>query len=494
LDVNPISTDDRDDLETAGVLLELDKSPETAEMDLADGETDSTDTITNTPSKGSLKSKIRKPWFIAAAAIVLVTATVGGSLSAMTKDVTVLVDGQAKTVSTLSGSVSGALESAGVTVGAHDTLAPAGDTPITDGTTIVVNKGRLLNLTIDGQQVALWTTATTVEDALTEIGRDPQDYAQSADRSRSIPLDGLDLTAKTLHTVTVNNRGTAKSVASAAATVGELLTAEGITVGANDRVTPAVGTAITGDLAVSVVTLPTVVYTDGTAAGTPIVSDATDVAGFLAAQGVAVGPYDLVSPEGTAPLTEGLQISVARVAITETVATVDVPQPADKSVNDSTMAKGTTAVKTQGHAGSARVTYQITTKNGVEYSRTEVSRTVITAAVATVNKVGTKSAATASTPAATSGSTATSGAAAPSSHTGVNWDAIANCESTNNWHINTGNGYYGGLQFDIRTWLGAGGGKYAPRADLATREQQIAVAEVLYASRGLRPWSCGYRG
>ena len=69
-------------------------------------------------------------------------------------------------------------------------------------------------------------------------------------------------------------------------------------------------------------------------------------------------------------------------------------------------------------------------------------------------------------------------APAPSSGgSSVNWDAIAKCESGNNWSINTGNGYYGGLQFDIGTWLGNGGGQYAPRADLATREQQIAVAE-----------------
>jgi len=77
---------------------------------------------------------------------------------------------------------------------------------------------------------------------------------------------------------------------------------------------------------------------------------------------------------------------------------------------------------------------------------------------------------------------------------GVNWDAIANCESTNNWSINTGNGYYGGLQFDIGTWLSNGGGQYAPRADLATKDQQIAIAERVYASRGLSPWACGYAG
>jgi hypothetical protein len=62
------------------------------------------------------------------------------------------------------------------------------------------------------------------------------------------------------------------------------------------------------------------------------------------------------------------------------------------------------------------------------------------------------------------------------------WDRIARCESGGNWAINTGNGYYGGLQFTSSTWLSAGGGQYAPRADLATREQQIAVASGLSLS------------
>lgn len=59
------------------------------------------------------------------------------------------------------------------------------------------------------------------------------------------------------------------------------------------------------------------------------------------------------------------------------------------------------------------------------------------------------------------------------------WDAVAECESSGNWSINTGNGYYGGLQFDQQTWEAHGGLEFAPRADLATREQQIAVAERL---------------
>ena len=74
----------------------------------------------------------------------------------------------------------------------------------------------------------------------------------------------------------------------------------------------------------------------------------------------------------------------------------------------------------------------------------------------------------------------------------MDWDRIAGCESGGNWHINTGNGYYGGLQFDYSTWLSNGGGQYASRADLATRAQQIAVANVVYSHRGLSPWSCAY--
>lgn len=58
------------------------------------------------------------------------------------------------------------------------------------------------------------------------------------------------------------------------------------------------------------------------------------------------------------------------------------------------------------------------------------------------------------------------------------WDLLAEeCESSGNWSANTGNGYYGGLQFDPKTWISYGGAEFAPRADLATREQQIAVAE-----------------
>jgi hypothetical protein len=72
------------------------------------------------------------------------------------------------------------------------------------------------------------------------------------------------------------------------------------------------------------------------------------------------------------------------------------------------------------------------------------------------------------------------------------WDAVARCESGGNWSIDTGNGFYGGLQFTPSTWLAFGGADVAPRADLATRDQQIAVAERVLAEQGPGAWpTCG---
>jgi murein DD-endopeptidase MepM/ murein hydrolase activator NlpD len=68
------------------------------------------------------------------------------------------------------------------------------------------------------------------------------------------------------------------------------------------------------------------------------------------------------------------------------------------------------------------------------------------------------------------------------------WDKVAACESTNDWDINTGNGYYGGLQFTQSTWEAFGGTRYAPRADLATKDQQIAVAEKVLDGQGPGAW------
>jgi LysM repeat protein len=90
---------------------------------------------------------------------------------------------------------------------------------------------------------------------------------------------------------------------------------------------------------------------------------------------------------------------------------------------------------------------------------------------------------------------ATGAAPVPASSGGVNWSAVAACESGGNWSTNTGNGFYGGLQFTEGTWLANGGGQYASSADLATPAQQIAVAERVLASQGIGAWPvCGTNG
>ena len=82
--------------------------------------------------------------------------------------------------------------------------------------------------------------------------------------------------------------------------------------------------------------------------------------------------------------------------------------------------------------------------------------------------------------------------AAPASAAEHDWTGVAKCESGGNWSINTGNGYYGGLQFSASTWSAYGGGAYAPRADLASPAEQIAVAERVLVGQGIGAWpTCG---
>jgi hypothetical protein len=87
---------------------------------------------------------------------------------------------------------------------------------------------------------------------------------------------------------------------------------------------------------------------------------------------------------------------------------------------------------------------------------------------------------------------AVAAAPAQASSSQTNWDAVAKCESGGNWHANTGNGYYGGLQFNMRTWK-AYGGQGQPQH--ASRGHQIQVAENVKHHQGMRAWpNCGKKG
>lgn len=441
------------------------------------------------------RKRLRKPLVIGVAALVALGTIGGGTVAALAKTVTISVDGEQREVTTLAGSVDGALEAAGITVAEHDSLAPSADASISDGSQIALERGRPFTLTIDGEQRQVWTTAKTVEDAMAELGSNPGDFQLSADRSRPIPLDGLTVTADSLHAVTITDRKAKPAkLDTTADTVGDLLAEQGITLTKKDRVRPALDAVLADGTTVVVTTLPTVKLVVAGKATSHITDKAT-VADLLKANKITLGKLDTVKPAVKTKLTEGLAVEVTRVEVRTAVETQDVPQPADETVEDADLLVGETEVVQQGQPGKVEVTSRITVTNGKAGKPVEASRKVITEATATITHVGTKEPEPEPAPEPAPGAPAAPSApaaAAPSGGWSTNWDAIAQCESTGNWSINTGNGYYGGLQFDIGTWLGAGGGEYAPRADLATKDQQIAIAERVYASRGLSPWACGY--
>ena len=179
---------------------------------------------------------------------------------------------------------------------------------------------------------------------------------------------------------------------------------------------------------------------------------------------------------------------------------------------DADLAKGKTEVLRAGVFGTQQVTTRKTTVAGRVTDTNVVKRVTTKAPIDKIVSVGTKAAAkptATAKPKATAKPEATAkpkAAPKPSSQsskrdsggatTGLDlrrsgmWAKIAACESGGNWSINTGNGYYGGLQFNAGTWLANGGGKYAPRADLASKSEQITIANHLYDRAGGQPWGC----
>jgi uncharacterized protein YabE (DUF348 family) len=199
-----------------------------------------------------------------------------------------------------------------------------------------------------------------------------------------------------------------------------------------------------------------------------------DVAQLLGTLHIKVDGNDVVLPSLHTALEPGMKVTVQRVSWHRLTTTQSIGYPVVKHDNSS-MYSGQTKVIKAGVAGSERVTYNRKYVDGHQVSRVVVSKHVLKQPSTQIEEVGTKQR-----------------PAPVVSNSGLNWDAVAQCESGGNWHINTGNGFYGGLQFDYGTWLAYGGGAYASRADLASREEQIAVATKLYDARGSSPWPvCG---
>jgi len=364
---------------------------------------------------------------------IALAAVVSGSIAWASADnsskaVNLQVDGVSQKIHTSASNVGGALSSAGFTVGTHDVVAPAVDAKVHNGSEIILKRGRLLHLTVDGARRDIWVTTPTVAEALSQLGYSTADFI-SVSRDKRLPLAPTNIELRSPKRVTVVHDHKRQSVTTTDATARELFNTLGIKINHGDRLSVWSGSA----------------------------------------------------------LREGERIVLQRVLRKVVTQRVSIDFGTTKQ-QDSSMYSDQSKVVRAGREGTAAVTYAVVYIDGKLAGKVRTARKIISAPVTKVVAVGTKSRPVAASPPSSGGQSP------PANTSGLNWDAVAQCESGGNWHINTGNGFYGGLQFDYSTWLSNGGGAYAQRADLASREQQIAVANTLYAARGSAPWPvCGSR-
>ena len=355
---------------------------------------------------------------VLATLVGVVVASVAGvtvGYAALTKDVTLTLDGRTTHVSAIGATVGEVLAAEGIDVGEKDLVAPGTDEDVTDGTAIAVQFGRPLELAVDGDSRTYWVNSTNVASALGEIGRRFDGADLSASRSSSIGRTGLTLRVVTPKVVRIK-------------------------LGAKDLRTRKV-TALT-------------------------------VADVLKSMDVKVDKHDKIQPSLTTEITSGDRVVVTDIRIaTRRVAREVIDAPVVQR-EDPTMYEGEEEVVQSGRDGARKVTYRLRFVNGELVARKIVNASVSVRAVATIVKVGTKEKPEVVTSNFAGGSTV--------------WDALARCESGGNWATNTGNGYYGGLQFSLGTWQAYGGSGLPSQA---SRETQIAIAtKVRDAAGGYGAW------
>ena len=189
----------------------------------------------------------------------------------------------------------------------------------------------------------------------------------------------------------------------------------------------------------------------------------------LKALGVTLGKHDVVHPGLRHQLDDGDRLVLTRVRIVHKHVSGEAIDYSTVTRDDSSMLQGRSTVIRAGHDGLRNVTYRIVFRNGHLMARTVLTQEVLRSPVAQIERVGTKTVAT-------------------TNFAGGNtvWDNLAQCEAGGNWATNTGNGYYGGLQFSLGTWQAYGGSGLPSNA---SRETQIAIAtKVRNASGGYGAW------
>ena len=253
------------------------------------------------------------------------------------KTVSVQVDGQTKQVHTVAADVQGTLKAAGYSVGAHDLVAPAPTAKIANGAHIVLKRGRLLHLTVDGQRRDLWVTDSTVSQAMLDLGFPTASFT-TVSRDKRLPLTPTEIGIIAPKTVTVVAGGKSQTVSTTVPTVADLL----------------------ADLDIN--------YTAS----------------------------DSISPSIQSSLTNGGTVTVQAITTGQVTAVQAVPFPVTQQ-DDATLAKGATTVVKAGKAGSQQITYGVVYIDGVATGQTVLSTTTLTPPTAQVVKVGTKPAAAATT-------------------------------------------------------------------------------------------------
>jgi uncharacterized protein YabE (DUF348 family) len=345
-------------------------------------------------------------------ATLLALTFAGGYAVAAHKTVKLTVDGSEMTVATMKSRVIDVVKENGFDVGDRDDLYPAASEPVHQADSIVLRRSRPLQISLDGENSRqVWTTASTVDEALAQL-RMTDKAPAAASRGSRVPLAGMSLPVVSAKTVQLNDSGVTRTLRLAA----------------------------------------------------------PNVAGLLEAAGVPLKQNDAVVPAAWAPVVDNMQIQVTRIRIDKVTQRLPLP-PNNTQVPDVTMNMSRQVVDDPGTPGVQDVTFAVATVNGVETGRLPVANVVLTPARDGVLRIGAKP-----------------GTEVPQVTNGAVWDSLSKCEAGGNWAINTGNGFYGGVQFDQNTWERQGGLRYAPRADLATREEQIAIAEVTRARQGWGAW------
>jgi resuscitation-promoting factor RpfB len=397
---------------------------------------------------------VRKRIALIGVNLAIVLAVVGGTIAyaSASKTVTLSIDGQSEEVKTFADDVEGLLEEEDIDLGDHDVVAPDLDAALDEGTAIAVRYGRELTVTTDGITKTYWVTATNVDDALGQLGLRVVDSAElSASRSAEIGREGLELVISTPKQVTLVVGDDKRVLTTTAATVGEVLAEADVKLSKLDQLAAGVREQQSTDKG-----------TPGSVSRTATSDVTTDV------------PTRTVQPDEE--VVEGMRIEVTRVGVRIQTAKVSVPY--DTIVrNSNDLYEGKVRVKREGDNGLKRVTYRVRTVNGEVTDRTVVKSAWLNRPHPQIEIHGTKP------------RPEPEPAPDPSIGDTSTWDALAECESGGDWSINTGNGYYGGLQFNYETWHAYGGGAYAEYPNDASREQQIAIAEkVRDANGGYGAW------